>query len=456
MIAGQKRYYSLREIYRRYVTSFKRQNPIPGHRYDRRHRAVRQYLGWLKEKSLTIYALTRDSILEFTSYMLTYQSLRSGYLTRDVVYSKMKEIYLLHQWAVEQGIMEENKFSDSVRREVRFQIRSRADPPVKRPVEESVPAVFADPYEELKKMDDQKGYQPSALREHRVGWQLFLNWVFDLGKTDLCLVDEKDILSYQQWLKKQKSSYTGRPLSGVIRMRRLTAVKKLFEYLRRRLRVTRDPTHVIDLPKCPRSLPRTLMSRHEVEKLVSLPDVTTAVGIRDRAIMEIMYSSGLRANELCHLKMEDILFQEGMVRVLTPKGGAAFERVIPVGDVALEWIKKYLTQVRPTLLKQNNHPYLFLHERGGRFSKQSLITAIKLYRIKGGFKKQITSHSFRVTCATEMLRGRADIRYVQAQLGHSSLSSTQIYARVLPTDLKKVHRRSHPRERRKSPADLLS
>jgi integrase/recombinase XerD len=227
-------------------------------------------------------------------------------------------------------------------------------------------------------------------------------------------------------------------------------VKALFEYLRLSLRVQHDPTHVIELPKVGKGIPHVLMSRHEVEKLLALPDVATPMGVRDRAIMEVFYSSGLRLNELCHLKEEDLLFQEGMVRVMVPKGGPSKQRVVAIGRTACEWVRRYLDEARPVIVGKNKPEYLFINSEGGSLQKQNLVNVMRNYRLKAGFKKQITTHSFRVTCATEMLRNRADIRYVQAQLGHESLKSTQIYARVLPTDLKKVHQRTHPRERRRS------
>ena len=163
--------------------------------------------------------------------------------------------------------------------------------------------------------------------------------------------------------------------------------------------------------------------------------------------MEVLYSTGVRLNELCHLRMEDINFGDELIRITMPKGGIKYQRVIPIGKIALDFIRKYLEKSRPELLKYQKDPdYLFLNNFGQQLKKQLLTKYMTHFRYKTKIQRKITTHSFRATCATDMLRNGADVRYIQEQLGHRSLLSTQIYTRVFPKDLKEVHKKTHPRK----------
>lgn len=165
----------------------------------------------------------------------------------------------------------------------------------------------------------------------------------------------------------------------------------------------------------------------------------------------------MRASELCHLKEEDIDFAQGLVRINFPKGGRPQQRIVPIGRIALQCVNLYLNQARHYFL--NGHPdILFLSKTGKQIDPDALREVIKGYTFKAGIRKNITTHSFRVTCATEMLKNKADIRYVQQQLGHKKITSTQVYTRLAPVDLKSVHQKTHPRERKitESKEDALS
>lgn len=445
-----KRYYSLKELYRKYSIFLRKKisvnNPAE---YNRAAMSVRKYLEWLKEKSLTIYAAGSSEITAFLLALLSIRNKHNRLYQRQRLFRWVKDIFVFYQWLVECDLMEENPFTEGLKQEIQEKIKSR-DAPVEIPlITQQVPEAFKAVFTLANKMEETRGYHEATVRSHSKGWLLLFEWLVCQGISSIDAVTEKELIDYQSYLLHYKDKKTGRGLTPIVRLRHLVAVKNLFNHLRLALVIKNDPTHVIELPKCTGGVPRVLMSCHEVEKLLALPDTTSSVGLRDRTMMEVFYSSGLRLNELCHLKLDDIVFQEGMVRVMQPKGGVAFQRVVPIGEVALQWVKKYMNEARPQLLGSHEHDNLFVHAKGGPLHKWNVFVLMKNYRLYGGFKKQITSHSFRVTCATEMLRNRADIRYVQAQLGHKMIQSTQLYARVLPTDLKKVHQRTHPRERRR-------
>lgn len=441
----QKRYYSLRELYRKYSIYLK--NKFSAYNlseYSRSLLALREFFSWIKEKSLTIYTIGEVELKEFLLYLCSPQYPKR--YPRPALQRRKKSIQHFYEWLFSEKLIEVNPFTQSLFFEITALIRNRGAP-TPSPPQKSIPLAFKEIYELAQKTEAVRGYHPKTVYMHNRCWRAFFEWLEQEGICQIEQVQEKELIRYQNYL-------ISCGLSANKRLRHLTALKAFYTYLRLTMRISYDPSHVIELPRCTGGLPYVLMSRYDVEKMISLPDVTTPMGVRDRAIMEVFYSTGMRLNELCHLKEEDVLFQEGMIRVMVPKGGVSRQRVVSIGRVALEWVRKYLDGSRPFLLRRNRETqkpeYLFLNAEGGALRKFNLMTVMRNYRLKGGFKKLITSHSFRVTCATEMLRNRADIRYVQAQLGHELLTSTQIYARVLPTDLKKVHQRTHPRERNRA------
>jgi integrase/recombinase XerD len=189
------------------------------------------------------------------------------------------------------------------------------------------------------------------------------------------------------------------------------------------------------------------MTLREVERMLAVPDVETPLGLRNRAILELLYSSGLRSSEARNLTLYDVNTGQGEALVREGKGGK--DRVVPVGEVAAKYIELYVKEARPKILKgYEDSGYLFLGGRGGKMGATTLNeTIVKRYVREAGIKKPVTTHGMRHTCATHLLKGRANIRHIQALLGHRSLESTQIYTRVEVGDLKRELRRCHPRER---------
>lgn len=274
----------------------------------------------------------------------------------------------------------------------------------------------------------------------------FYEYINSIGITDLRKITKREIIDYQTWLYNQKTKdgneYAPNSLHNLI-----VCLRSFFTFLVKYDYLQCDPTSSVDLPKKERGLPRTCMDGREIKILLEKPDLSTVTGFRDRAIFEVLYSTGLRANELIHVKTNDINFTQGLIRVDVPKGGKSNQRVVPIGKTACEYVKQYLERIRPVLDKDGSKGYLFLTAAGERLRRDNLSIIIRKYLLLTGLRKQITSHSFRVSCATHMLDNGADIRYVQEQLGHKDIRTTQIYTRLIPKGLKRIHTIYHPREK---------
>ena len=224
--------------------------------------------------------------------------------------------------------------------------------------------------------------------------------------------------------------------------RRQSAFRRYYAFLARNEPGFADPTLLIERPKLPRSLPKALAER-EIEGLLNAPDTTAMLGMRDRAMLELMYASGLRVSELVELPLAALNTRQGVLRV-TGKGGK--DRLVPVGEVALERIDAYLTATRPVLAKGRQPAALFLSKRGEGMTRQMFWTLVKRYALKVGINpKRISPHVLRHSFATHLLNHGADLRALQMLLGHSSLSTTQIYTLVAKEGLKRLHAQHHPR-----------
>jgi integrase/recombinase XerD len=282
-----------------------------------------------------------------------------------------------------------------------------------------------------------KQYSSRTLDTYRRILDSFLNYLQAKGKR-ICDLTRSDLKDYQSDLYYQE--YQGKPLGIKTQCLRLSTVRMLFKYLAAENLILTNPAVNIELPKEPKRLPRVILTAKEAAKILENIDTTTVKGIRDRAIFEIMYSSGLRIDELIHLTIEALNFEQGLLTV--EKGKGAKERVVPIGKSACYWVKEYLEKIRPRV---PGNPYLFLSIQSSKRLTRSVIDTMCLeYTNQVGIKKHVTPHTFRHTCATLMLKGGADIRYVQELLGHASLKTTQIYTKVTIQDLKKVHARCHP------------
>jgi integrase/recombinase XerD len=206
----------------------------------------------------------------------------------------------------------------------------------------------------------------------------------------------------------------------------------------------RDPSSGVVRPRLPQALPKALRQR-QVERLLDAPDRTSPAGSRDRAILELLYGSGIRVSELMALDVDDLDLEEGSVRVLG-KGGK--ERIVPVGRFARDAISAYLATARPAHVTDGSRGALFLNQRGGRLTRQSCGRLLTKYASAAGIPGKASPHSLRHSFATHLLQGGADVRVVQELLGHASLSTTQIYTLITPEHLRDVYESAHPRARR--------
>lgn len=202
-----------------------------------------------------------------------------------------------------------------------------------------------------------------------------------------------------------------------------------------------DPAATIESPRFRQSLP-TFLSVAEVDRLLQQPDVKSVVGLRDRALIEVMYSAGLRVSELCGLRVDDLQTDPGCLRCI---GKGDKERLVPVGKDALAVVQKYLRSSRPKLLRGQSSPYLFLNLRGGKLDRISFWKLLGAYGRQAGFRKPLKPHMLRHSFATHLLDRGADLRSVQIMLGHSDISTTQIYTHVVEERLKHVYKAHHPR-----------
>jgi len=249
------------------------------------------------------------------------------------------------------------------------------------------------------------------------------------------LVNREDIAGYLTFIKKE-NGYSARTIA-----RNLSAIKMFYRFLISEGRLTDNPARLLEPIKLPSRLPG-ILSHDEVERLLAVPDNKTSLGQRDIAMLELLYATGLRVSELVGLHLVNVNLDPGFVRTI---GKGSKERLVPMGDKARDAIKLYLTYGRPDLIKGKNVPHLFLNSRGSSISRQGFWKIIKKYGIIAGITKKITPHRLRHSFATHLLEGGADLRSVQIMLGHSDISTTQIYTHVSRERLKKIHEKYHPR-----------
>ena len=287
-------------------------------------------------------------------------------------------------------------------------------------------------------------YAPGTIKGHRFFLNRFFKYLAELNITELTAVTRDVAKDYQTHLYEELNK-KGEPNSVFHQNNNLKAVKAFFRFLCENKYLAGDPAKDITYAKTPKRLPRSILSGPEAKKVIHAPDTKTALGYRDRTILEVLYSSGIRRQEVINLLLTDVDYHEGYVRVNSGKGDK--DRVVPLGKIACRYIENYVKAVRPMLIRDPYNNHLFLSLRGGRLSKNVLWEIVKRYSKKTRIKKNISPHTFRHTCATLMLRNKANIRHIQELLGHASLDSTQVYSHVSITDLKEVHSKCHPREK---------
>jgi integrase/recombinase XerD len=280
----------------------------------------------------------------------------------------------------------------------------------------------------------QDGLARNTLDSYRRDLTAFAEWLRARGDSDLRTARKADVLAYlgQRMAQGAKARTSARLLSSLRR------------YYRHALHSgsrSDDPTLTIDSPHLPRTLPKFL-SESDVEALLGAPDVVTSIGLRDRAMLETLYASGLRVSELTTLTLAQVSLDAGVVRVL---GKGAKERLVPLGEEALSWIERYVRESRPQLLRGRRSDALFVTGRGSAMTRQAFWHLVGRYARAAGIKVPISPHVLRHAFATHLINHGADLRVVQLLLGHSDISTTQIYTHVARERLKQLHARHHPR-----------
>jgi integrase/recombinase XerD len=269
----------------------------------------------------------------------------------------------------------------------------------------------------------------------------FALWCEDRAITRPGEVTRAVVEAYQRWLFAYRRE-DGRALSITTQTARLQAVRSFFKWLARTNRLALNPASELELARQPLRLPRDVLTAEEAERVLAEPDTRTALGLRDRAMLEVLYSTGMRRMELAGLDVTDVDAERGVAMIRSGKGRK--DRVVPVGARALAWIARYLEEVRPRLTWEAGRGPLFVNETGERLSGSWLTDLVTKYVKASGVAKQGSCHLFRHTCATLMLENGADIRFIQELLGHAQLATTEIYTRVSIVKLKAIHAATHP------------
>ena len=280
----------------------------------------------------------------------------------------------------------------------------------------------------------ERGLTDNTLDAYRTDLALLAEWLDCNHSTGLLEAHQDQLLAYLAYRIQQGAS----PRSSA---RLLSSIRGFYHYQIREKRIADDPSSRIEAPKIGRSLPKAL-TESEIEALLSAPDLEVSNELRDRAMLELMYASGLRVSELVGLQQSQVNLRQGVARIM---GKGAKERIVPLGEEAQEWLECYLKRARPDLARGNANEVLFISCRGTQLTRQAFWYAIKRYAVRAGIDKHLSPHTLRHSFATHLLNHGADLRVVQMLLGHSDLSTTQIYTHIAQARLQRLHAMHHPR-----------
>ena len=296
------------------------------------------------------------------------------------------------------------------------------------------------------------GYSLDTVRARRIAIRRFIAWADERGIDDPREITKPMLERYQRHLFYYRKE-DGAPLTLGSQLQCLAPLKTWFRWLSREHHILANPAADIDLPRQPKRLPRSVPTVQEVEATLAEAEPDTAQGIRDRTLLEVLYATGLRRMEIVGVAIYDVDLARGLLWVCHGKGGR--ERVVPLGDRAMAWLDKYLTEARPQLLATDTDA-LFLSDYGEPIQPHQVADKVKRYMRFAGVDKPGSTHLLRHACATHMLEGGADIRFIQEMLGHANLETTEIYTHVSIDKLIAVHRATHPsrlQRRERAPAD---
>ncbi len=287
-----------------------------------------------------------------------------------------------------------------------------------------------------------KNYSADTVSTRRMTLGYFLDWCSDRALDDPASITRPILESYQRWMFQHRKA-NGEPLTFHTQNQRLRAIQGFFKWLTKQNHILHNPASEIECPRLGKRLPKYVLNAAEAEQVLHTPDTHSVEGLRDRAILETLYSTAMRRMELVALRVWDVDQERGCITIRQGKGKK--DRVVPAGDRALLWIARYVNEARPYLLApRSDDGTLFLTKLGDAFDRDNLTNLVRRYLEKSGVNKKGGCHLFRHTAATLMLENGADVRIIQELLGHAQLSTTEIYTRVSINLLKQVHAATHP------------
>lgn len=285
------------------------------------------------------------------------------------------------------------------------------------------------------------GFSEHTVASRKAAILRFIVWCDERGINRPVEITRPMLERYQRTLYQYRKS-NGAPLSVIAQLGMLAALVAWFRWMVRQNHLLHNPAADLELPKKPKALPKTILTVAQVETILNQADTTTLLGIRNRAVMEVFYSTGIRRMELMHLKQYDLDTERGTLMVRQGKGRK--DRFLPIGERACQWVDKYLLETRPEIITGHDDQTLFLDDFGQAMSARFLGDMVRRHVEASGITTPGACHVFRHAMATHMLENGADIRYIQAMLGHANLETTQIYTQVSMGKLKEIHNATHP------------
>lgn len=282
-------------------------------------------------------------------------------------------------------------------------------------------------------LQTEKGLAKNSIDSYRRDLLLYVDFLESKHVSDLKKVKEDDLTQFLFYLKEK-----GRAASTI--SRHLASIRSFYSYLLREQVLYRDPTIHLESPKVEKKLPK-ILTVNEVERLMSSPDLHDPAGLRDKAMLELLYASGAKVSEMLAVDLEEVNLELGYVKCTNKTR----ERIIPLGKYAIDTLGSYLLKGRPGFIKDRDEQALFLNQQGKRLSRQGFWKLIKKYADKANISKDITPHTLRHSFAAHLLENGADLRSVQEMLGHADISTTQIYTQITKTRLREVYSKAHPR-----------
>jgi integrase/recombinase XerD len=282
-------------------------------------------------------------------------------------------------------------------------------------------------------LEKDKRLSLNTLQSYRRDIEQYMSYLREININNITSTNKTTIIAYLLHLQKK-----GRATSTI--SRNLASIRSFYQYITKNRIIEKDPTTELESPKVEKKLPQ-ILSTQEVELLLEQPKCTDLKGFRDKAMLELLYATGIRVTELISLDIEDVNLEVGFIKC--SKGTR--ERMIPIGSIAINALQEYMTKARGFLIQSNEEKALFVNINGGRLTRQGFWKIIKQYKNQAKINKDITPHTLRHSFAAHLLENGADLRSIQEMLGHSDISSTQIYAQIAKNKIKEIYKKTHPR-----------